>query len=347
MTRLSLFKRMLFFCIAFGCVLFLGAAVYLFLLFPRQPCFLPQTTYLYQLEYGKNGYKMLQELEKKQLITSWHAFLFRYWVIFRHSKTVLQAGEYALSAAFTPQQWMEKLAKGEVAQHAFTIIEGTTFAEILANLSKLPGLTHTLDNKTHGEIASWLGIAERLPEGVFFPDTYYYTANTTDCALLKRAYALMSLHLQQEWEKRDRKGVLKSPYEVLILASIIEKEASDFQERYSISGVFHKRLAKKMPLQADPTVLYGLQTTVTQKPVLTRAHLKQDTPHNTYLHRGLPATPIAAPSLQAIHAACHPEDTEALYFVATGDGKHIFSRTLQEHNRAVLEYQLRKEPAHE
>jgi UPF0755 protein len=211
---------------------------------------------------------------------------------------------------------------------------------MLAALADNQIIEHKLTGKSDDEIMQLLGLPNQHPEGMFFPDTYRFPKGTSDVGFLKRAYQVMQKHLQREWENRAVELPLKSSYEALILASIVEKETGAEFERPLIAGVFIERLKRNMRLQTDPTIIYGLGEKFDGN--IRSRDLKKDTPYNTYLHAGLTPTPIALPGLDAIHAALHPAPTEALYFVSRGDGTHQFSATLEEHNAAVRRYQLNK-----
>jgi len=251
----------------------------------------------------------------------------------------LKAGEYLVLPGTTPKGLIDLLVSGKVIQHPFTVVPGWTFDRLIQELNAAPKLTHTLTGLSHEDIMTKLGYPGVHPEGHFLPETYYFPAGTTDVAFLKRAYRLLQDKLNAGWAIRDPLLILKTPYEALILASIIEKE-SDLVDEYSdIAGVYIRRLQKNMLLQADPTVIYGLGKDFTG-PLDTKS-LAMSSPYNTYLNLGLPPTPIAMPSLKAIEAALHPKAGDALYFVAKGEGKgkgHTFSKTIEEHQSAVLEY---------
>ena len=255
-------------------------------------------------------------------------------------ETRVRAGEYEIEAGMTPDNLLEKFTQGNAIQYSFTVIEGWSFRQMLTELTNDPIIVHTLDGKTNQEIMDLLGYPDQHPEGLFFPDTYRFPKGTRDVDFLRRAYQVMQKHLTREWNQRAGDIPLKSSYEALILASIIEKETGAGFERPLISGVFTRRLKKKMRLQTDPTIIYGLGDKFDGN--IRFRDLKKDTPYNTYLHAGLTPTPIALPGLDAIHAALHPAKTEALYFVSKGDGTHQFSATLEEHNAAVKRYQLKK-----
>jgi len=207
-------------------------------------------------------------------------------------------------------------------------------------LSENANLTHTLDNVDDKVMLKRLGSPYKHPEGLFFPETYFFEKNTSDFELLKRAYQKMQQVLQQEWAGREPGLTLESPYQALILASIVEKETGKPSERARIAGVFIRRLRKGMLLQTDPTVIYGMGDRYQGN--IRRQDLKQATPYNTYVIKGLPPTPIAMPGREAIHAVMHPAAGNSLYFVARGDGGHVFSATLREHVNAVNKYQKKR-----
>jgi UPF0755 protein len=248
----------------------------------------------------------------------------------------IRAGEYQLTPGTTPLTLLAKLVAGDVYLHQFTIVEGLRFAEVLAALRSSPAVAATaLDGAA---IMSALGAAGVHPEGQFFPDTYRFPYGTTDIEILRVAHDALTAKLQDAWRNRSPDLALATDYEALILASIIEKETGLASERKLIAGVFHERLRRKMRLQTDPTVIYGLGDAFDGN--LRRDDLERDTPYNTYTRAGLPPTPIALPGAASIEAAVAPEVTGAIYFVATGrgDGSHYFSATLEEHNRAVADY---------
>jgi UPF0755 protein len=257
--------------------------------------------------------------------------------------TRIRAGEYQLSAGTTPLTLLEKLVAGEVYLHQITIVEGSRFAELLTALRAHPAIAATeLDGA--GVMAA-LGVDGVHPEGQFFPDTYRFPYGTKDVEILQIAHEALVARLQAAWANRSADVRLASDYEALILASIIEKETGLAAERRLIAGVFNERLRRNMRLQTDPTVIYGLGEAFDGN--LRRQDLERDTPYNTYTRNGLPPTPIALPGAGSIEAAVSPEDSGAIYFVATGrgDGSHYFSATLEEHERAVREYlrQLRSQ----
>jgi UPF0755 protein len=296
-------------------------------------------TVVYILKPGVGANVMVYQLKKQGVLTKWQAQLMCAWLQYQGLEKSLKAGEYLIPLSISPEKLIDKISKGAVIQYPFTIVEGSTFDDILVSLSKLPKLKQTLLGKSPQDIMASLGINTH-PEGQFFPETYFYTLNMSDADILKRAHQLMQTKLQTAWHARSIDCILKTPYEALILASIIEKEAVHDAERAQISGIFQRRLSKNMRLQTDPTVIYGLQKNYSGR--LTREALKLDTPYNTYVHKGLPPTPIAMAGMKSILAALHPDKSNTLYFVAKGDGSHSFSESLQEHNIAVEQYQLNK-----
>jgi len=252
----------------------------------------------------------------------------------------LHAGEYALDPGLTPRALLKKMAAGEVIQHKFTIVEGWTFAQLRAALAQDVGLQQTLSGVDDTDLMRRLG-DDLLPEGEFLPETYSYVKGMSDLDVLRRAREAMRKALDKLWAERATDTQLKSPYEALILASIVEKETARVEERPQIARVFLSRLKLGMKLQTDPTVIYGMGAGYNGN--IRRSDLDTDTPYNTYTRTGLPPTPIALPGKAALAAVIHPADTEALYFVARGNGSHEFSATLEAHNRAVAKYQLHRQ----
>jgi len=252
----------------------------------------------------------------------------------------IKRGEYLIQGPVNIIELFETLNRGEILYHQVQLIEGWTFKTIKEVLSRQKHLKHQLQAFSNKELMSALGSEYKNPEGWFYPDTYNFAKNDSDLLILQTAYKRMQQLLIKYWQERDAGLPYDSPYEVLIMASIIEKETGLAEERQKIAGVFTRRLRKGMRLQTDPTVIYGLGDAFDGN--LTRAHLRMDNPYNTYRIKGLPPTPIALPSEAAILAAVHPDDSNALYFVARGDGSHVFSETNKQHNAAVRKYQLRR-----
>jgi UPF0755 protein len=252
----------------------------------------------------------------------------------------IKAGSYEITEPLAPTDLLDKLTRGDVTQSEVRLIEGWTFAQFRAALDASPHLRHDSAGLEDTQILARIEAAEPHPEGLFFPDTYLFAKGSSDLAVLRRAYRSMQRHLATAWESRDSGVPYNTPYEALIMASIIEKETGKAEERDLIGGVLVNRLRIGMRLQVDPTIIYGLGNAFDGN--LKRSHLVEDGPYNTYTRAGLPPTPIAMPGLASLRAALRPAKTEALYYVSKGDGSSQFSRTLDEHNRAVSRYQLRR-----
>ncbi len=252
----------------------------------------------------------------------------------------LQAGSYTLNKNVSPYQLLLSLNYGKATQGSVTFIEGRTFAQMREKLAKNDAVKQTTAALSDREIMQLLGSKYTTPEGLFFPDTFYFNRHTPDIALLKISYDAMQAKLNKAWQTRDQNLPYKDSYEALIMASIIEKETGKPSERPMIAAVFVNRMRFGMRLQTDPTVIYGMGLQYDGN--IRKKDLLADTPYNTYTRGGLPPTPIAMPGIAAIEAALHPADTKALYFVGKGDGSHEFSNNLNEHNRAVVRYQLKK-----
>jgi UPF0755 protein len=253
----------------------------------------------------------------------------------------IKAGEYAIPPGTTPRTLLALLESGEVVQRSVTIVEGWTFRDLRRALERAPYLDNTLAGKDDAAVMAALGEPDQPPEGLFFPDTYLFAKGTTDLEILRQARNRMRSELEAAWAARAEGLPVTTPYEALILASIVEKETALASERARIAGVFIERLRIGMRLQTDPTVIYGLGPQYDGN--LRRADLERDGPYNTYTRAGLPPTPIALPGTDALRAAVHPDERDELYFVATGlpDGSHEFSRTLSEHEAAVRRYLVR------
>ena len=251
----------------------------------------------------------------------------------------LKAGSYELATAPTPLELLDILTSGDVTQAELRFIEGWTFRQLRAALDANPSIRHDSQGLAEAPLLQKLAVAEPQAEGLFFPDTYLFAKGTSDLHVLRRAYQAMQRHLAREWEAREPSLPYKSPYEALVMASIVEKETGRAAERDRIAGALVNRLRIGMLLQVDPTVIYGLGEAFDGN--LKKVHLLTDGPYNSYTRAGLPPTPIAAAGLGSLRAAMRPAKTDALYYVARGDGSSAFSRTLDEHNRAVRKYQLK------
>lgn len=250
----------------------------------------------------------------------------------------IQAGEYEIRPGMDMRDLLAMLVAGRVVRYRFTIVEGWTFAQLRRALARAPALEHTLAGVDDAELMARLDRPGVHPEGRFLPDTYFYTRGTTDLELLRRANRLLEDTLAALWAERAPDLPYADPHEALVMASIVEKETGVAAERAHIAGVLVRRLQRGMRLQTDPTVIYGLGPRFDGN--LRRRDLERDSPYNTYRRAGLPPTPIALPGTDALRAVLDPAPGDALYFVARGDGTHHFSRTLEEHNRAVARYQL-------
>lgn len=274
-------------------------------------------------------------LEKEGVIGNARVF----WVLGRvlGKGGTLKAGVYALDKPLTPLALYAMIERGEVSQALVQFIEGWNWREVRAVLAAQPLLVNESAGMSDAEILRAIGVEESHPEGLLFPDTYFYAPHTSDLKVLRRAYQLQHEKLMAAWEKRAPGLPYRTPYEALIMASIVEKETGAAFERPQIAGVFLNRIRLGMRLQTDPTVIYGLGERFDGN--LRKIDLQTDTPYNTYTRAGLPPTPIAMPSEAAIQAALNPAQTDALYFVSRGDGTHVFSTNLDAHNRAVNRFQ--------
>ena len=265
--------------------------------------------------------------------------LYAWFRISGQSRRIL-AGSYGFENSITPWQLLGKLTGSDVSVGAVTLVEGWNFRQVRQVLANSEGLKPTTKSLSDAELMTLLGRPGVPPEGRFFPDTYSYPRGTSDTKVLQRALRAMDKRLDAAWAARNPRTALASPYEALILASIIEKETGRVADQAQISAVFHNRLVVGMRLQTDPTVIYGLGPQFSGN--LHKSDLQNDTPFNTYTRAGLPPTPIAMPGRKALLAAVQPAQSKALYFVARGDGSSQFSTTLEEHNRAVDTYQRKK-----
>ena len=292
---------------------------------------------LYEVSAGQTITRIAKVFVAKGWLT--HAIYLRLEASRRGIAARVQSGTYEVTPGITPRRLLEKFVRGAVKQYQFTIIEGITFRELRAQIATLPGVDATLQGLDDGAAMRRIEAIDQLPEGRFFPSTYYYLHHTPDTELLARAYQEMQRVLDAAWQKRAAELPYSASYEALIMASIIEKETGRADERRAIAGVFVRRLQQGMKLQTDPTVIYGLGAAFDGN--LRRGDLRRDSPFNTYLRPGLPPTPIAMPGAAAIEAALNPAPGTALYFVARGDGSHEFSATLAAHQRAVRQFQLK------
>lgn len=302
------------------------------------PLSLPEQGLVYQVRPGTHVRQIASELAARDVLQA--PLYLRLYARLSGLAPRLKAGEYRLTPGLTPRGLLALLVSGRTVQYPLTLLEGWTFAQVRQALAAQPQLVQTLAGQDDAALMAALGHAGQHPEGRFFPDTYHFPRGTTDLDFLRRAYDRMQQVLAAEWQGRAEGLPLDSPEQALALASIVEKETGVADERARIAGVFVRRLQRGMRLQTDPTVIYGLGEGFDGN--LRRRDLLHDTPYNTYTRAGLPPTPICLPGEAAIHAALHPADGRALYFVARGDGSHQFSATLEAHNAAVRRYQLKR-----
>jgi UPF0755 protein len=303
----------------------------------KQPLNLAQEQLL-DVAAGSTPTGVLNRLETDGVIKD--AFWLRLYWRFNLSGQSFHTGEYRMTPGMDAKGLLALWRRGDVVQYSLTLVEGWNFRQVRAALAKQVKLEQTLAGLSDSELMSRLGHPNVFPEGRFFPDTYRYVRGMSDLDVLKQAYNRLDEVLADEWSKRAADVPYVDPYQALIMASLVEKETGVPQERGQIAGVFVRRLAMGMLLQTDPTVIYGLGERYTGK--LTRAHLKEPTPYNTYVIAGLPPTPISLVGREAIRAALNPVSGTSLYFVARGDGSHVFSSDLDSHNNAVREFQLKR-----
>ncbi|NKC13417.1 MAG: endolytic transglycosylase MltG [Gammaproteobacteria bacterium] len=315
-------------------------AGYLDLLKPFGPHVLAaQTNAAYAVPSGTRFSDLVRDWQQRGFISNPYAL--RWYGRISKDAQHIKAGEYTIEEDDTPLSLLRSLVKGRTVQHAITLVEGWTFKQIRAAIAQEAKLSQTLVGLDEVQIMARLGAGGQHPEGRFFPDTYYFTRGQKDIDVLQRAHAAMRLYLAAAWPTRATGLPYDSPYDALIMASIVEKETGAAQEREAIAGVLVRRLKKNMLLQTDPTVIYGMGERYAGN--IRKKDLREDTPYNTYVHKGLPPTPIANPGAAAIDAALNPTSGSALYFVAKGDGTgtHVFSDTYAQHRRAVEAYRAR------
>lgn len=330
---MTLIKRLLGF-ILLSAIIVLGAVVY----YVTKPLNITTLPVDFSLQPGSSLTSAARQLRQAGVIDNIQAF-----VLLGRGMGVavkIKHGSYQLSEPLSMFELLEIVTKGRVAQSDLTIIEGWTFKQFREALNAAPKIRHDSLALSDAEILQRIGATEKHPEGLFFPDTYNFPAGSSDLDLMKRAYKTMQKHLQENWLNRDKSLPLATPYEALILASIVEKETGKAKDRTMIASVFVNRLRKGMMLQTDPTVIYGIGDKYDGN--IRKRDLLKDTVYNTYTRYGLTPTPIALPGKDSLHAALHPATSSALYFVARGDGSSQFSSTLNEHNQAVNKFQLKK-----
>ncbi len=304
--------------------------------YSRTSLYLPDGAVTFTITPGSSARMIASGLTQRGIIEKPYMFVLMAYLS-GHSHSI-KAGEYALQPGMHPPELLSLFASGKVMQHAFTIVEGWTFRELRTALAQNKALRQTLSGIEDAALMTRLGQPGMAPEGWFLPDTYHYPRGTTDLEFLRRALHAMQKELDQEWSQRAADLPYQDAYQALIMASIVEKETAAAAERPQIAGVFVRRLKLGMPLQTDPTIIYGMGAAYDGN--IRRSDLTTDNVYNTYLRTGLTPTPIALPGKAALHAALHPAAGDSLYFVSRGDGTHQFSATLEEHNSAVIKYQL-------
>jgi UPF0755 protein len=323
-----------FFCFV---LLLIGIIIWLSIAFYNQSISSQKKPLIFRITQGESTTEIVEKLKNQGIRPQTHYLL----LLAKWSGKLKQikAGEYSIPSDATPKQLLEKLRKGQVVLHKITFPEGITFEQMLKRLASESALSHALNNLDDKAIMAEIGHSGEYPEGLFYPDTYLFSLHATDKQILKLSYRLMQKKLMQAWTSRASDLPYKTPYQALIVASLIEKETKKNRERPIVASVILRRLEIGMRLQIDAAVLYGLSGQ--DQLVLRHSDLTIDTPYNTYTNNGLPPTPIAMPGMASIQAALHPALSKALYYVAKGDGSHIFSNTLQEHNIAVKAYRKR------
>jgi UPF0755 protein len=307
----------------------------LFAYYANSPIPLQRTPFEFSLKQGTSLKSAARQLQQEGGLNNGWLFVLLARGLGKAKQ--IKPGNYQLNHEVTPLQLLNIISKGRVEQSSLTIIEGSTFKQLRAAMNADPTLRHDSKPLSDAEILKRIGASETVAEGLFFPDTYNYDRGSSDLIVLRRAYQLMQRQLQDSWQKRDTDLPFNTPYEALILASIVEKETGQPGDRPMIASVFINRLRKNMRLQTDPSVIYGMGDQFDGN--LRKRDLTRDTPYNTYTRKGLTPAPIALPGLAAIQATLHPASSRALYFVARGDGSSYFSNSLIEHNNAVNRYQ--------
>jgi len=306
--------------------------------FLAQPVHIDGDSMVFEVRRGAGLHQVATDLTEAGVLR--HPYYLIALAIQRGDQAGLKAGEFALEQGMRPADLLQRLTSGVAIQYPITIVEGWTFRQAVAAIDADPRYGGDLAGRSDEALMEAIGHAGEHPEGRFFPDTYSFPRGATGLDVLRRAHARMEKVLAEEWAGRAQGLPIQTPYEALILASIVEKETAVPAERPAIAGVFVRRLRRGMRLQTDPTVIYGIGERYDGN--IRRADLEEATPYNTYVIDGLPPTPIALPGREAIHAAVHPEPGDSLYFVARGDGTHVFSPSLGAHNEAVRRYQLGK-----
>lgn len=302
------------------------------------PLNIPQDSVIFEVPKGATLAAVARDLAQAGLIKD--ARYLQWYGRYTGQANRIRAGEYRLTNTMVPDDLLALLVSGKSVTYSLTLVEGWNIRQVRAAVDAHDALEHTLEGTDNEKLMELLGLPGEHPEGRFFPDTYQFTRGMTDLEFLRRAQRKMEQELAAAWANKADDVPLKDPYEALILASIVEKETGQADERSQIAGVFARRLDKGMKLQTDPTVIYGMGERFDGN--IRLKDLREDTPYNTYVHTGLPPTPICMPGRDALDAAVDPAPGKAIYFVSKGDGTHAFSTTLTEHNAAVRKYQLKR-----
>ena len=320
-----------------GLAVFLGVMLGLALDFAYFPMPLVQTPLEFSLKPGSSLKSAAVQMKQAGALADDTSFVLLARLLGKTRQ--IKFGNYQLDRPLSRLELLDMVSSGRSEQSQLTVIEGSTFKEFRMLLNAHPNLRHDSANLSELELLQRIGATETVADGLFFPDTYNFSSGSSDLRVLQRAYQLMQQHLDGAWEQRAADLPLASPYQALILASIVEKETGREEDRAMIAAVFINRLRLGMRLQTDPTVIYGLGERFDGN--LRRRDLIADTPYNTYTRSGLPPTPISLPGLASLQAVTHPAPSKALYFVAKGDGSSKFSNSLSEHNKAVNRYQIK------
>jgi UPF0755 protein len=333
LSGLSLVRNTLLLIVMFGAAAF-GWLCY----FAAQPLSVPESARQFRVEQGASLRSVARQLTSAGVLREWVTFVALVRALGKSG--AVKAGIYEIPDGITPYGLIGKLSRGEVSLSEITFIEGWTFAQLRAALDADPTVRHDTALLTNQELLQRLKIDERHPEGLFFPDTYRFATGASDLQILERAYRTMQARLAAAWERRAPGLPYNATYQALIMASIVEKETGRPEDRRMIAAVFTNRLRRGMRLQTDPTVIYGMGQMFDGN--LRKRDLETDGPYNTYTRPGLPPTPIALPGQGSLDAVMEPAPSHALYFVSRGDGTSEFSDTLEQHNRAVQKYQLKR-----
>jgi UPF0755 protein len=306
-----------------------------------QPLRLPAATYSFEVKPGATLKSVARDLAGAQVLPSQHVLVLL--ARLRRVDRTIKAGNYELADGITLSRLLDKLTQGDVTQTGMTIVEGSTYLDLVAALKANPEIAKSVVGLPAAELATRVGIPGANPEGWFFPDTYFFAKGSKDIGLLARSYRVMRSRLDDAWAQRAADLPLKDPYQALILASIVEKETGNAADRPLVASVFVNRLRLGMRLQSDPTVIYGLGANFDGN--LRKRDLETDSPYNTYTRDGLPPTPIALPGQASLEAVTRPPKTPYLYFVSRGDGTSEFTANLTDHNRAVAKFQIGQRPS--